>query len=334
MLRSPSLLRRSAGLAGLLCFAVAAGGACGDDAVDDGADGETRAGRGGASGTAGNGDDSGIAPNAGTGGSDSGANAMEDGAVAQDGGAVAEDGGSRDAANPEGLGPAPVELGSTTDLAAAGGYVLLAKTGITDVTGSSITGGHLGLSPAAASFVTGFSLTAHATNVYATSDSVVSPGKVYAASYMAPTPSNLTTAVLGMQAAYTDAAGRSDPDFLNLGSGDLGGRTLEPGLYTWGTSVTIPEDVTIAGGADDVWIFQISNDLDLSTAKQILLSGGAQAKNIFWQVAGQTTIHANAHFEGVILCRTGITLQTNASMNGRALSQTLIALDDNDITAP
>ena len=158
--------------------------------------------------------------------------------------------------------------------------------------------------------------------------------KVYASDYAAPTPSNLTTAVLDMQAAYSDAAGRSPPDHLNLASGNLGGLTLAPGLYTWGTGVTIPTDVTLSGGANDVWIFQISNDLDLSSAKNVILSGGAQAKNIFWQVAGQVTIHANAHVEGIILCQTAITLQTNASMNGRALAQSLIALDNNAVTAP
>lgn len=236
--------------------------------------------------------------------------------------------------NPNGLGPAPVDLGATTDPAAAGSYVLLAKTGITNVTGSSITGGHLGLSPAAASFITGFSLVADPTNVYSTSASVVPPGKIYASDYAVPTPSNLTTAVLDMEAAYRDAAGRTNPDVLNLASGEIGGETLVPGLYRWGTGVTIPTDVTIAGGVDDVWIFQISNDLDLSTSTRVILSGGAQAKNIFWQVAGETTIHANAHFEGIILSQTGITLQTTASLNGRALAQSLIAIDDNAITAP
>ena len=98
--------------------------------------------------------------------------------------------------------------------------------------------------------------------------------------------------------------------------------------------VTIPTDVTIAGGASDVWIFQISNDLDLSSAKNVTLSGGAQAKNIFWQVAGNVTIHANAHFEGIILSQTAITLQTYASMRGRALAQSLVAIDNNAITAP
>ncbi|HXI59884.1 MAG TPA: ice-binding family protein, partial [Polyangia bacterium] len=73
---------------------------------------------------------------------------------------------------------------------------------------------------------------------------------------------------------------------------------------------------------------------DLSAAKKVTLAGGAQARNVFWQVAGQVTIHANAHFEGNILCQTAITLQTTASMKGRALAQTLIALDDNAITAP
>jgi hypothetical protein len=236
--------------------------------------------------------------------------------------------------NPAGLGPAPVEIGAVGNLAASGAYAILAKTGVTNVTGSAITGGEVGLSPAAASFITGFSMTADSTNVYSTSASVVAPARIYAADYATPTPSNLTTAVLSMQTAYTDAAGRSPSDHLNLGSGNLGGLTLAPGLYTWGSSVTIPTDVTIAGGANDVWIFQISNDLDLSNAKKVILSGGAQAKNIFWQVAGKVTIEANAQFAGVILCDTAITMQTNASLTGRALAQTLVALDNNAITAP
>jgi hypothetical protein len=261
-----------------------------------------------------------------------------DGGPTTDGGPT-PDGATADAhmnnpSNPAGLGPAPVELGATSDLSEAGSYVILAKTGITNVTGSTISGGHLGLSPAAASFITGFSLTLDESNTFATSDSVVDPYRIYASDYDEPTPTNLTSAVLAMEAAYTDAAARTTPDFLNLGSGDIGGETLAPGLYTWGSTVTIPEDVTISGGADDVWIFQISNDLVLSTDTSVLLAGGAQAENIFWQVAGQVTIHAGGHFEGIVLSQTAVTLQTNASMVGRALSQTLVAIDDNAITAP
>ncbi|MEQ1567503.1 MAG: ice-binding family protein [Myxococcota bacterium] len=244
------------------------------------------------------------------------------------------DSGTTKPTNPYGEGPAAVNLGVTTDGGAPGSYVILAETAITNVTGSSITGGDLGLSPAAASFITGFSLVADPTDVFSTSVSVTPPGRIYAADYADPTPTNLTAAVLGMQAAYTDAAGRSLPDHLDLNSGDLGGATLSPGLYTWGSTVTVPSDVTLAGGAEDVWIFQIANDLDVSAATRVVLSGGADARNIFWQVAGQATIHTNAHFEGVILSKTAVTLQTGASFHGRVYAQSMVALDDNTVTAP
>lgn len=236
--------------------------------------------------------------------------------------------------NPLGLGPAPVELGSSTDLAAPGSYAILAKTGVTNVTGSSITGGHVGLSPAAASFITGFAMIADTTNVFATSSALVMPYRIYASDYAVPTPSNLTTAVLAMQGAYEDAAARTHPDYLNLASGNLGGLTLAPGLYSWGTGVTIPADVTIAGGMNDVWIFQVASTLDVSTGTKILLSGGARANNVYWQVAGAVTLHASSHVEGIILAKTGITLQTLATLHGRAYAQTLVALDDNALTTP
>jgi len=233
--------------------------------------------------------------------------------------------------NPSGAGPAPVSLGSSGDSGAAGSYVILAKTGISNVTGSMVTG-DMGLSPAAASFITGFSLIADSTNVFSTSSSVT--GKVFAANYAVPSPSNLTTAIGSMQTAYTDAAGRTLPDFNELASGNLGGLTLVPGLYKWTSTVTIPTDVTIAGGANDTWIFQTSGDLSIAAAKNVVLSGGAQAKNITWQVAGQATLGATSHFEGIILAKTAITLQTGASMKGRALAQSQVAMDNNAITAP
>ena len=239
--------------------------------------------------------------------------------------------------NPAGVGPAPIVLASsgTTvtagDLGASGNYAILAKTGISSVPSSTITG-NIGVSPAAASYITGFALVA-ATG-YSTSTQVVGGGKVYAADYADPTPSNLTAAIGSMETAYTDAAARNPPDFNELASGNIGGKTLAPGLYTWTTTVTIPTDVTIAGGANDVWIFQTTGDITMSAAKNIVLSGGAQAKNIFWQVAGQVTLGTNAHFEGVILAKTAITLQTGASMNGQALSQTMVALDHATVTHP
>ena len=74
-------------------------------------------------------------------------------------------------------------------------------------------------------------------------------------------PTRLTTAVGDMETAYTDAAGRTFPDALDLGAGEIGGLTLAPGLYKWTTNVSISKDVTLAGGPNDVWIFQIAGTL-------------------------------------------------------------------------
>lgn len=218
---------------------------------------------------------------------------------------------------------------AVVDVGAAGNYVILAKTAINNNPTSAITG-DVALSPAATSYITGFALTDE--TGYATSSQVT--GKVYAADMASPTPENLTTAVENMITAYDDAAGRNSPDFLELGTGDIGGLTLEPGLYKWTSTVTIPGDVVLSGGADDVWIFQISGDLTMSSAVNITLEGGAQAKNIFWQVAGEVTVGTNSHFEGIILSMTGITFETGTSFNGRALAQTAVILDGNAVTQP
>jgi hypothetical protein len=216
---------------------------------------------------------------------------------------------------------------SLVDLGGASNYVILAKTAINNSTTSAITG-NLGLSPAATSFITGLALVDF--TGYATSSQVT--GRVYAADMATPTPVTLTTAVNNMITAYNDAAGRPSPDFLELGTGNIGGKTLTAGLYKWTSTVTIPSDLTLTGGANDVWIFQISGDLTQSSGVAITLNGGAQAKNIFWQVAGAVSLGSTSHFEGNILSMTGITFLTGASMNGRALAQTAVILDANTLT--
>ena len=220
-------------------------------------------------------------------------------------------------------GPAPVILGT------AGNYVILAKSAISTVPYSVIIG-DVGLSPAAESYMTGFSQTDAIG--YAISSQVI--GFLYAADMTLPTPTYMTTAILDMERAYTDAAGRSTPDFLNLASGAIGGLTLEPGLYKWSSAMTMPSDVAIVGGINDVWIFQIDGDLSLSSAVMVTLSGGAQASNIFWQVAGAVTLGTTSHFEGVILTQTSVTMNTGATMNGRILAQTNVALDQALVTQP
>jgi len=221
------------------------------------------------------------------------------------------------------IGPAMVNLG------AAGNYVILAKSAISTVPASTITG-EVGLSPAATSFITGFALTNF--TGYATSTQVT--GRLFASDMAAPTPANLTAAVSDMEAAYTDAAGRVTPDFTDLGTGNIGGLTLAPGLYTWGSAVTIPTNVTISGAANDTWIFQISGNLSVANSVQVILANGAQAKNIIWQVAGTTSLGTSCHFEGIILGQTAVTMGANATMNGRVYAQTNVALIQNTITQP
>ena len=158
-------------------------------------------------------------------------------------------------------------------------------------------------------------------------------GNVYAASYASPTPATMTTAVSDMQAAYTNAAGRTDPNYINLGAGDLNGMTLVPGLYKWGTGVSISTTLTLAGSSSSVWIFQISGGLTFGNGAHIILSGGAQAKNIFWQVASGATIGTGATFYGTILSQTAITIATGSTMTGLALAQTAVTLQSDKITA-
>jgi len=138
-----------------------------------------------------------------------------------------------------------------------------------------------------------------------------------------------------MQLAYTDAAGRTVPaPVTELGAGEIGGLTLVPGLYKWGTGVSISTGVTLAGGANDVWIFQIGQDLTVANGTIVTLSGGALAKNIFWQVAGKATLGTTSDFKGTILSQTLISLNTNAVLNGRALAQTEVTLNQNAVTRP
>jgi hypothetical protein len=226
------------------------------------------------------------------------------------------------------------DRGSTTtlpvNLGAAGTFAILAKTGISTVPTSAITG-NIGVSPAAATSITGFSLTADSTNLFSISPQVT--GKVYAADYMAPTSSELTTAVGDMQLAFTDAAGRPS-GATELGAGNIGGMTLTPGVYQWGTGLLIATDVTLSGSVTDIWIFQIAQDLTLSSGAKILLAGGALPKNVFWQVSGLVDLGTTAHGEGVVLTQTSITLRTGASINGRLLAQSAVNLDGSTVVAP
>jgi hypothetical protein len=218
-----------------------------------------------------------------------------------------------------GSGPSPVNLGS------AGSFAILSQSGITDVYPSAIVG-DVGTSP-----ITGAALLLECDEV---------TGDIYTVNAAGPlpcytiAPSPLSVAIGDMGFAYNDAAGRVSPDFTELGTGEIGGLTLTPGLYKWTSNLTINSDMIFSGGPDDTWILQVSGQLNQAGAVNITLAGGALAKNIIWQIADSVTIGTYAHFEGVILGKTLIAVNTGATVNGRLLAQTAVTLQKNNITEP
>ena len=213
----------------------------------------------------------------------------------------------------------------SVDLGSAGNFVILSESGITNIPTSAITG-DIGTSPITGASITGLGCPEVTGTIY-TVDAAGPECSVVA-------PVLLTAAVLDMQTAYTDAAGRTLPDATELGAGEIGGLTLAPGLYKWSSNVGISTDVTLSGNSTDVWIFQIAGKLDISNGMKVVLSGGAQAKNIFWQVADQTTLGTTSVFNGNILDQKAIVLETGAKLNGRALAQMAVTLDANTVTLP
>lgn len=240
-----------------------------------------------------------------------------------------------------GLGPAPVNLKSIS----TNNFVILAKDQITDANLSSITG-NIGLSPAAGSFI------------FVSCVEMGGGGKIYdvdggyavtgfAACAMPGPGANkvlVDQAVADIGTAYLAASAPATPagvgaSNLNVGAGTLNGQSFVPGTYTWGSDVNITGDITLTGGASDVWIFQMSGNLILASAgslpagTHVKLSGGALASNIFWQVGGGTgaTLGTFSTFNGNILSAKQVILSNGAVLHGRALSQTQVTLDANTV---
>ena len=216
-------------------------------------------------------------------------------------------------------GPASVNLGS------AANFAVLSKSGVTNVPSSAIRG-DVGSSP-----ITGAAIGLTCPQVRGTIYTVNAAGPLPC---RVVSPTRLTSAVGAMGIAYNDAAGRTLPKALNLGAGQIGGMTLTPGLYKWTTGLSLSTDVTLKGGPNDVFIFQVAGTLKQAPAKKVILTGGAQAKNVFWQSAGAVAIGTTAHFEGTILTKTLIAMNTGASINGRLLAQTAVTLQKNAVTRP
>jgi len=201
-------------------------------------------------------------------------------------------------------GPATVFLGS------AAPFAVLGASTVTN-TGPTIINGDLGVWSGTA--VTGFG-----------------PGTVNGTIHAADPVAQHAQASLTV--AYNDAAGRKTAP-IGVNAADLGGQTLAPGLYKSTSTLAITGDVTLHGDSNAVWIFQIASALNVSTGARVVLSGGATAGNVFWQVGSSATLGVHSSFKGTIMAYASITIDTGATLDGRALAQTgAVTMDTNTVT--
>jgi hypothetical protein len=205
-------------------------------------------------------------------------------------------------------GQGPVVLG------AAAHYAVLAGSTATSINATTVNG-DLGVAPGSA--VTGFP-----------------PGIVNGAIDTANTAANLAQAALTV--AYNDAKGRTLAPVSV--AGNIGGQTLAPGLYKSTSSLEISSgDLTLdaQGDANGIFIFQIASTLTTTAGRQVILSGGAKAANVFWQVGTSATLATTTAFKGTVMADQSITLDTGATLDGRALARIgAVTMDSDTITIP
>lgn len=197
----------------------------------------------------------------------------------------------------------PIDLGTATP------FSVLAASTVTN-TGLSVINGNVGLSPGTS--ITGFppgvvNGTVHATNTVA-----------------AQARADLTT-------AYNVAAGLTP---IQSGLGDLTGASLTPGVYSGG-ELSVTGELTLAGTAESVWIFQAASTLTIGSGAIVTVTGEASVCNVFWQVGSSATIRTGAQFVGTVMADISVTAETAATIRGRLLARTgAVTLDTNTLTAP
>ncbi|MBK6768896.1 MAG: DUF3494 domain-containing protein [Ardenticatenales bacterium] len=213
------------------------------------------------------------------------------------------------------LGPPRVRvalaIGTAPSLGTAASFAVLGGSAVTN-TGPTTVVGNLGVHPGSA--VTGFppgtvAGTIHAANAVA-----------------AAAQADVTTAYLNLagQACDTDLTGQN-----------LGGLTLTPGVYCYSSTALQTGILTLDGQGDPnaVFVFQIGTALTTSPGASVVLIDGAQDCNVFWQIGSSATLDTTTSFVGNVLALASITLNTGATLSGRALARTgAVTMDDNDIT--
>jgi Ice-binding-like len=209
------------------------------------------------------------------------------------------------------LWPATALAATDPGLRTAGNFAVLSGTPNIANTGPSWISGQMGISPGCA--VTGFPPAV--SGVQHKCDAVALKAKT-----------DLTS-------AYTRAANAPCPGTNNFTGVNLGGKKLVPGVYCLTTAPTLTGTLTLNGSG--VYIFQIGGTLITSTGARVVLTGGAQPCEVFWQVASSAVIHVNTAFVGNIMALTSIAMQTGATLEGRALARNgAVTLDTNRIIQP
>jgi hypothetical protein len=190
-------------------------------------------------------------------------------------------------------GPAPIDLKSATH------FAILATATVT-TTGGGIINGDVGLSPSGSQGIPAGQIN----------------GTIYNGGSIA------AQAQVDLNAAIIAASPAQLPGGINAGA-ELGGKTLVAGVYespSGAYSIT-SVDLTLNGGPNDVWVFQMASSLTVDVGRKVILTGGAQARNIFWQVGSSATLGTSSVFAGTIMAYASITMDASSTLDGRALAQ-------------
>ncbi len=211
------------------------------------------------------------------------------------------------------------------NLRQADAFAVLAHQSISSIPTSSVTG-KVGLRPGTRDMLglNATEVTGGAADIYATDDRDAT-----AAAFV-------TQAKIDLINAYNEAETTApDADKIDLFAGALGNKILPAGVYKWNSRVTIPNDLTLEGSDTDVWVFKVAGDLRVGSDVTIKLSGGALAKNVYWQVGDNVLIKSKSSVVGTIMSQLTFEMKEQSTLAGRAFSKNeKIILDKNTITKP
>ena len=211
--------------------------------------------------------------------------------------------------------PPPPPPAPPSPLGTACTFGILGATPVVSSVGPTIVTGDIGIWPAAS--ITGFP-----------------PGTLTGTEHLGDAVA--MTAQGDLTVAYNNAAAAAGGAVLPA---DIGGLTLATGVYKTTSaqpSLGITGNLTLSGNASGVWIFQVMSSLTTAAGNsQVILSGGALSKNVFWQIGSSATLGTNTTFAGTIMAQSSVTLTTGATLDGRALARTgAISLDSNPVNVP